>query len=87
MSTIPSYEELVAALASATEAHHEYERRFLGGVLDEQWPGWYAAYVLGRVGDFASPTDLASWLASAPSDEEWSAAAASFVLNRLNLPE
>ena len=29
---------------------------------DERWAGWYAAYVLGRVGDFATPSDLAEWL-------------------------
>ena len=62
MSPIPSQEELAAALASANAACHDNESRFLGGERDEQWAGWYAAYVLGRLGDFTSPTALSSWL-------------------------
>ena len=83
MSPIPSQEELVAALASAGAAHHDYESRFLGGEPDEQWPGWYAAYVLGRLGDFTSPTVLSSWLESVPSEGEWAHDAASYVVAQI----
>jgi hypothetical protein len=79
----PTHEELTAALASAGAAHHDYESRFLGGERDEQWPGWYSAYVLGRLGDFTSPSALSSWLKSAPSEGEWSIDAASFVLAQI----
>ena len=83
MDPIPSQEELTAALASAGAAHHDYESRFLRGERDEQWPGWYAAYVLGRLGDFTSPTALSSWLESAPSEGEWAQDAASFVVAQI----
>ena len=60
--TRPTVQELEQALAAAGFAHHEFETRFLAGVRDEMWPGWYAAYVLGRLGDFAKPTDSrAGW--------------------------
>ena len=83
MDPTPSHEELTTALASAGAAHHDYESRFLDGRHDEQWPGWYAAYALGRLGDFTSPTELSSWLESAPSEGEWPRDAASFVLAQI----
>ena len=79
----PTHEELTAALVSAGAAHHDYESRFLGGERDERWPGWYAAYVLGRLGDFTTPTTLSSWLESAPSEGEWAPDASSFVLAQI----
>ena len=40
-------EKAVAALLSQAEtAHGIYETRVLGGVYDEEWPAWYAAYLL-----------------------------------------
>ena len=75
---------LVAALSAAGSAHHEYETRFLEGKYDDAWPGWYAAYVLGRVGDFATPTDLAEWLRDTPQEGVWAEDAAAYVLERLS---
>ncbi len=43
----------------------------------------YAAYVLGRVGDFTAPSSLSQWLEEAPGGEEWATSAAGFVLSRL----
>lgn len=48
-----SQEDLERALSAAGAAHHDYEQKTLNGVRDELWPGFYAAYVLGRLGDFA----------------------------------
>jgi hypothetical protein len=40
-------QELVAALLSRTGgAHDAYEKSQLGGVYDQHWPQWYAAYLL-----------------------------------------
>jgi hypothetical protein len=37
----------VAAILRETEAAHgAYETHDLGGVFDEEWPAWYAAYLL-----------------------------------------
>jgi hypothetical protein len=47
METTP--ETAVAVLLRETEtAHGAYETSVLGGVFDEKWPAWYAAYLLGH---------------------------------------
>ena len=79
----PSKEDLRGALTAAGAAHHEFEQNFLKGVRDEQWPGWYAAYVLGSLGDFASPSMFTEWLESAPGGEDWSSSAAAHVAEQL----
>ncbi len=80
MAGAPDVAQLEDALAAAGHAHHDYEQHFLKGQRDVAWPGWYAAYVLGRLGDFASPTDVTGLLQSAPEDPEWAAAAARHIL-------
>ena len=79
----PSREALQQALSDAGAAHHDYEQVVLKGEPDAQWPGFYAAYVLGRVGDFAPPSNLNGWLEDAPSDDDWAAAAAAYILAKL----
>lgn len=83
MST-PSQDDLCKALRAAGSAHHDYQTNFLNGKNDEQWPGWYAAYVLGRLGDFVTPTVLTQWLLAAPMAEDWSLSASEFVTQRLS---
>jgi hypothetical protein len=40
-------EKAVAALLREAEtAHSAYETDVLGGAFDEEWPAWYAAYLL-----------------------------------------
>ena len=40
-------EQAIAALLRETEtAHGAYETTVLGGAFDEEWPAWYAAYLL-----------------------------------------
>jgi len=68
-------EHAVAALLREAEAAHgAYETDVLGGVYDEAWPAWYAAYLLdhglgdhlpgaGRI-DVASLADELAWLAA-----------------------
>ena len=76
-------ESLAQALADAGTAHHDFEAVALGGRRDELWAGFYAAYVLGRLGDFAAPSALSRWLEAAPSGENWADAAARYVLSKL----
>ena len=78
------HQDLVAALAAAGQSHHEYEKNALAGVRDAQWSGYYAAYVLGRLGDFAPPTALAKWLEETGESSHWAEAAASRVIGQLN---
>lgn len=81
--SLPSQDNLTKALGHAGSAHHDYEQNTLGGKRDEQWSGFYTAFVLGRVGDFAAPSALSQWLEEAPGGEEWAFSAADFVLARL----
>ena len=75
----PSHEELVKSLLSASAAHHDFEANVLHGVRDEQWAGWYAAYVLGRLGDFVNSSTLTNWLSTAPGSDDWSNSAAAYI--------
>ncbi|MGB0387150.1 MAG: hypothetical protein ACPGWR_20220 [Ardenticatenaceae bacterium] len=83
MKQHPSVTALQAALSAAGSAHHEYEQHYLNGVRDELWSGFYAAYVLGKLGDFVAPTQLARWLESAPNANNWAAGAAAYVFEQL----
>ncbi|MEM7539033.1 MAG: hypothetical protein AAF639_43145 [Chloroflexota bacterium] len=76
-------QQLCEALSAAGSAHHNYESNHLGGVRDAQWAGWYAAYVLGRLGEFTTPTMLTELLQAAPGDGDWSANAAAHVFSSL----
>ena len=78
----PSKDDLIIALNAAGKAHHDYETHFLYGVRDEHWAGWYAAYVIGKFGEYTTPTNLTTWLAKAEG-EPWSEAAAQHVLDQL----
>ena len=80
----PEYSELAAALKAAGSAHHEYEQTVLNGVFDEQWPMFYAAFVLGRIGEFTTPSALTSWLIEVPADDVWADMAAKHVINSLS---
>ncbi len=83
MADKPSVNELATALTAAGSAHHEYETVTLNGIRDEQWAAFYAAFVLGRLGDFALPSALTRWLEEAPAGEDWSASTAEHVLKQL----
>ena len=80
MIPVPSEQQLREALSSAATAHHDYQSNFLGGSRDQQWAGWYSAYVLGRLGHFTTPTLLTGWLVEAPGEGDWSKNAADNVL-------
>lgn len=42
-------EELAVLLREAEHAHGEYEREL--GSRDEDWPAWYAAYIIDRLSE------------------------------------
>jgi catechol 2,3-dioxygenase-like lactoylglutathione lyase family enzyme len=46
-TTFASSTELAAAFRRASEAHGEHEKR-TGGQRDENWPDWYAAYMVAE---------------------------------------
>lgn len=73
-------DELAAALRAAAEAHHELEEHALAGERDEQWAAFYAAFVLGRIGPFTTPSRLTALLAEVDTPDDWAPAAAAHVL-------
>jgi hypothetical protein len=44
-------EELTRLLREAEAAHGEYERDQLGGARDEEWPAWYAEFIVNALRD------------------------------------
>ena len=82
MNPGPDQSDLETALQQAGEAHHRYEEDYLDGQRDEAWAGWYAAYLLGRLGDFAPPGDLTRWLEAVPEGEDWNSQAAALILEK-----
>jgi len=80
---MPEEQRLKEALAAAGSAHHDYESNYLNGVRDAHWAGWYAAYVIGRLGDFTTPTSLSRWLEEVSGDGDWSENAAAYVFGKL----
>ena len=42
-------EELTRLLREAEAAHGEYEKKELGGARDEDWPAWYAEYIVDKL--------------------------------------
>lgn len=85
MTSLPTHRQLVAALYSAQKAHHEFESNFLGGKRHIQWAGWYAAYVLGRLGDFSTPTLMTHWLEDVLAEEHWAKNAADYILRQIEM--
>jgi hypothetical protein len=71
-------EKAITALLTGTKtAHSAYETNALGGVFDEAWPTWYAAYLLDHgLGDHLSGAEsldianLAAILARLAADYE-----------------
>lgn len=83
MGNKPTIDELIKALQAAAPAHHEFQENALNGQYDEIWAGWYAAYVLGRLGDFVTPTRLSEWLENVQAADDWAVAAAKYVYEQL----
>ena len=83
MTNPPFDSDLAEVLSAAGSAHHEYEQTALKGVRDELWAGFYAAFVLGRLGDFTAASRLAALLEEVDAPSNWSAAAAEHVTTTL----
>jgi hypothetical protein len=79
MTSIPTEQQIKQALVDAAKAHHEFQENYLAGVRHEQWPFWYAAFVIGRLGKFISPTRLTRLLEEAPDNHHWFRGAAKYI--------
>jgi hypothetical protein len=75
---------LKCVLQAAGRSHHEFETVYLDGVRDELWPGYYAAFTLGRLPDLdMTPSRLAALLEQAKGDD-WAEVAAELVMAALS---
>jgi uncharacterized protein len=83
VADLPSDSAIAEALSAAGSAHHQYEQTALKGVRDELWAGFYAAFVLGRLGDFTAASRLAALLEEVDAPSNWSQAAAEHVATTL----
>ena len=84
MKKLPTQQELSALLAETWDSHSEFQKVYLKGVRDEMWAGWYAAYLIGRLGPIAPPSRLTVLLESVEAGHEvWTDVAASSILAAL----
>lgn len=56
MTTFASANDLASAFRRAEAAHGEHEKNVLGGQRDENWPEWYAAYMVAEQAGTELPT-------------------------------
>jgi len=67
---MPSLGEIEAALKGAASSHHEFEKVYLEGLHDENWPAFYAAFVLGRLDELdIMPSKLTALLLEVSGDD------------------
>jgi len=84
-------EKLIEALREAGSAHGDYETNILNGVYDDNWPVWYAAYVVGALGiEVIKPAKLTRLLALAHKAHQeqnpgvdWPTFYADYIINNL----
>ncbi len=83
MADLPDRTTLAATLAVADALHEEYERGVLKGMGDDKWTGFVAAFVIGRLGEFAPASRLALLFEEVDESDDWPAVAADHVLTKL----
>ena len=82
--TLPTKEIISNTLKNAGNAHHEYETVILKGVKDQNWAGFYAAFLLGHLGAIMQPSRLCLLLEEVRVTDKWSEEAAILILSSLN---
>lgn len=83
MADLPDRDTLTEALLSADAVHEEYERSALKGMGDDKWPGFVAAFVIGRLGEFVPASRLALLIEEVEDGDDWPRATADYVLMKL----
>ena len=78
---LPDRETLSKLLTETWDIHSEFQENYLNGVRDEMWAGWYAGYLLGRLGNFTTPTVLTRLLEETVSFKPWADKAAEHLLD------
>ena len=73
---MPTTAKLEATLNDAESSHHQFQTVHLKGVRDENWPSYYAAFVLGRLPDLDITPSAMTELLAGVTDHDWTAGAA-----------
>jgi hypothetical protein len=81
---LPDKETLSKLLTETWDIHSEFQENYLNGKRDEMWAGWYAGYLLGRLGNFATPTVLTRLLEETVSFKPWADRAAEHLIKSLD---
>lgn len=84
-------ETLIKILRDAGNSHGDYETHILNGVYDENWPQWYAAFMVGALGlDVIRPAQLTRLLTAAHKahqaqarDSDWAEFYADYILENI----
>jgi len=84
-------EKLIETLRRAGSVHGDYETNILNGAYDNNWPVWYAAYVVGVLGmEAIKPAKLTKLLIEAYEkhqkqnlDADWPTFYADYIINNL----
>lgn len=76
---MPTIGEIEAALKGAASSHHEFEKVYLMGAPDENWPAYYAAFVLGRLENLDIVPSKLTALLHGVSANNWTTEAAKAV--------
>ena len=83
-SKLPDKNQLAALLSETWDVHSEFQENYLNGVRDEMWAGWYAGYLLGKLGNFTTPTALTRLLEETEKLDPWADKAAEHLLESLD---
>jgi hypothetical protein len=78
--SLPDKETLSNLLTETWDVHSEFQENYLNGERDEMWAGWYAGYLLGRLGNFTTPTALTRLLEETEKLDPWADRAAEQLL-------
>lgn len=83
MDKLPNQEELSKLLQEVWDTHSEFQHVYLNDVHDEMWAGWYAAFLIGRLGHIAPASQLTNLLEEVGGQENWTVRAAAHLLENL----
>ena len=84
MSVEINAQTMQTTLQQAWDAHKEFQTVYLKGKYDEQWAMFYAAFVIGRLGDLTTPSRLTELIEEVQAEKSaWTAEAAAHIVASL----
>ena len=77
---------LIEALSEAATQHQEFQEGFLKGQFDDEWHSFYAAFIIGKLGTFTTPSKLTELIKKADANIKaklWQENFAEFILDNI----